>query len=92
MEQEFLATVSPHDMDLLRHVTNTVRDLIWLTGAGMVNGVQSDPNLTLANGLSRALMLEQPALRFTVLDVGSLTSTTIALVLMSQRRLWRLKI
>lgn len=29
------------------------------------------PDFTLSNGLSRALMLEQPALRFTVMDVGS---------------------
>lgn len=34
----------------------------------------SSPDLTLSSGLSRALMLEQPSLRFTILDIGS-TST-----------------
>ncbi|KAH7323187.1 polyketide synthase [Stachybotrys elegans] len=68
-EHEFLATMSPEDMDRLRAMTDNVTDLIWLTGADM-EGAKPDANLTLANGLSRALMLEQPALRYTLLDVG----------------------
>jgi NADPH:quinone reductase-like Zn-dependent oxidoreductase len=68
-EHEFLATMGPQDMDCLRAMTDVVTDLLWLTGANMM-GDQPDPNLTLANGLSRALMLEQPALRHAVLDVG----------------------
>lgn len=69
MEREFLATMGPRDMDSLRAMTDVVTDLVWLTGANML-GDQPDPNLTLASGLSRALMLEQPALRHAVLDVG----------------------
>ncbi|KAI1432421.1 polyketide synthase [Xylaria sp. CBS 124048] len=71
LEREFLATMSPQDMDDLRAATDVVADLLWLTGANML-GSQPDPNLTLSSGLSRALMLEQPALRFSVMDVGSL--------------------
>lgn len=73
MEREFLATISPEDMDRLRVITDVVTDLLWLTGANMMSN-DPDPNLTLSSGLSRALMLEQPALRFSILDVGRLES------------------
>lgn len=69
-EREFLATMSPQSMDRLRSVTNVVTDLLWITGANML-GNEPDPNLTLSNGLSRALMLEQPTLRWSILDLGS---------------------
>ncbi|KAL3484070.1 hypothetical protein BJX62DRAFT_244310 [Aspergillus germanicus] len=70
METEFLATISPTDTDKLRLITDFVTDLLWITGANMMGAVP-DPSLTLVNGLSRALMLEQPSLRFAILDVGS---------------------
>ncbi|KAI4604125.1 Type I Iterative PKS [Pestalotiopsis sp. 9143b] len=69
IEREFLPTMSPKDMDRLRIVTDKANDLLWVTGANML-GSDPDPNLTLSNGLSRALMLEQPTLRWSVLDVG----------------------
>ncbi|MCJ1468405.1 hypothetical protein MMC07_007033 [Pseudocyphellaria aurata] len=62
--------MSPQAMDHLRAVTDVVTDLLWVTGANML-GSEPDPNLTLSNGLSRALMLEQPTLRWSVLDIGS---------------------
>lgn len=73
MEREFLATISSEDMDRLRAITDVVTDLLWLSGANMMSN-DPNPNLTLSGGLSRALMLEQPALRFSVLDVGKLES------------------
>lgn len=69
MENEFLATISSEDMDRLRRITDNVGDLLWLTGANMLS--TPNPDLTLSNGLSRALMLEQPALRYVVLDIGA---------------------
>lgn len=69
LEKPFLATMSPEEMDLLRRVTDKTTNLLWLTGATCMSG--SSPDLTLASGLSRALMLEQPSLRFVILDVGS---------------------
>ena len=69
LERPFLAMMSPAEMDLLRRVTDKVTDLIWLTGASYMSG--SSPDLALASGLSRALMLEQPSLRFAILDVGN---------------------
>jgi acyl transferase domain-containing protein len=67
-EGELLATISPKDMDRLRKITDKVTELIWLTGASMLDA--PNPDLTLSSGLARALMLEQPSLRYTVLDIG----------------------
>ncbi|KAH0536611.1 Type I Iterative PKS [Glutinoglossum americanum] len=68
LDEPFLPVMSSEDMNLLRCVTNKTTDLVWLTGAAMFDG--KCPDLTLAGGLSRALMLEQPALRFAILDMG----------------------
>ncbi|KAI1338699.1 polyketide synthase [Xylariaceae sp. FL0016] len=68
-EHEFLPIMSPIDMDRLRMITDKANDLLWVTGANML-GDDPNPNLTLSNGLSRALMLEQPTLRWSVLDAG----------------------
>ncbi|KAH9985835.1 KR-domain-containing protein [Xylariaceae sp. FL0662B] len=56
------------EMNLLRRLTDSVKDLLWLTGSGMLNN--PNPDLTLSNGLSRALMLEQPTLRWSIMDIG----------------------
>ncbi|RDA93312.1 hypothetical protein CP533_2039 [Ophiocordyceps camponoti-saundersi (nom. inval.)] len=69
MEREFLATMSEADMNRLRRITDNVAGIVWLTGANML--LAPVPDLTLSSGLSRALMLEQPALRFTTLDIGT---------------------
>ncbi|KAF5688761.1 polyketide synthase [Fusarium denticulatum] len=79
IEQEFLATMNPQDMERLRSITSTTTNLLWITGANM-RGTTPNPNLTLSNGLSRALMLEQPALRFSILDLGSLVDLDAELI------------
>lgn len=73
LENPFLPTMTPIEMHRFKCVTNNAAELIWLSGAAILAG--ASPDLTLANGLSRALMLEQPALRFTMLDVGTTTAT-----------------
>lgn len=70
VEDEFLSSMSQVDMDHLRSVTSRVNTLLWLTGANML-GSKPRPGLALCNGLARALMLEQPALRFLVMDIGT---------------------
>ncbi|CAG8904561.1 unnamed protein product [Penicillium egyptiacum] len=68
MEAPFIPTMTPEDMKRFKIVTDNAAELIWLTGASTITG--DAPDLSLASGLSRALMLEQPALRFVTLDVG----------------------
>ncbi|KAJ8125493.1 hypothetical protein O1611_g8146 [Lasiodiplodia mahajangana] len=69
VECELLATITRSDLGCLQTVTNTAKHLLWLTGADVLH--EPNPDLTLSNGLSRALMLEQPSLHFSVLDIGS---------------------
>lgn len=71
VEEELLASLNPQAMDLLRLVTDKVRDLIWLTGADMLSD-NPQVDLTLSPGLSRSLMMEQPSLNFVILDIGRL--------------------
>ncbi|KAI0521004.1 polyketide synthase [Xylaria bambusicola] len=68
-EREFLPVIDSKAMNRLRRVTDNTNSLLWITGANML-GDEPNPNLTLANGLSRAVMLEQPSLRWSILDVG----------------------
>lgn len=69
LEKPLLAVMTPEEMNLVRKITDRTTDLVWLTGASYMDG--SAPSLSLASGLSRALMLEQPSLRFVVLDIGA---------------------
>ncbi|KAJ3578749.1 hypothetical protein NPX13_g1816 [Xylaria arbuscula] len=68
LEKEILATIAPSDFKNLKTII-TANHILWLTGADVL--YQPDPNLTLANGLARVLMPEQPSLHFSVVDVGS---------------------
>lgn len=51
----------------VKALTDNATNLIWLTGGDNMNG--GKPNMSLVSGLSRALMLEQPSLRFFTLDI-----------------------
>lgn len=68
IEHDFLAQMNQAELDLLRRITDSVSHLLWLTDKSSRHG---SPNTSLVNGLSRALMLEQPSLRFSVLEVSS---------------------
>lgn len=65
--------LSTQTMDCLRTITSKIKDLIWLTGADMLSG-NPNVNLTLAPGLARSLMMEQPSLRFVIMDIGKINS------------------
>ncbi|KAI0975980.1 polyketide synthase-like protein [Xylaria arbuscula] len=73
LEEEFLASVSQRDMDLLHHITDEATDILWLTGSNTLDSPK--PNLVLSSGLSRALSLEQPSIRFVIMDVGCVSNS-----------------
>ncbi|KAI1321024.1 putative polyketide synthase [Xylariaceae sp. FL0255] len=73
VEHEILATITHKDLSYIQYITNNVRKVLWLNGANML--AQPNPSLSLAAGLSRAIMLEQPSLQFFVLDIGSMSLT-----------------
>lgn len=74
LETPFLATMTAQEMKSFQDLTKNTTNLIWVTGAGMIEGNNAD--LTLSSGLSRALMLEQPSLRFVILDIGKQDALT----------------
>ncbi|PHH81251.1 hypothetical protein CDD82_1190 [Ophiocordyceps australis] len=89
VEKALLATMSPGEMEAVSRITETVTDIVWLTGSGLLDATGLDPDKTLVHGLARALMMEQPSLRLSILDVGKTVSSgmtcgNIAKVLVSQ--------
>ncbi|KAI1129664.1 putative polyketide synthase [Nemania abortiva] len=70
VQHPLLAMVTAEEMDYLRKVTDVVSDILWISGESSLSD-NPNPNLSLVHGLSRALMLEQPLLRFSILDVGN---------------------
>nr|APX43998.1 polyketide synthase [Pestalotiopsis microspora] len=69
-ERSHLTHIKQSDLDRLKLMTTNLKNLVWITGAGNIDG--HDPNLSLASGLSRAVMLEQPSLHFSIIDIGEL--------------------
>ncbi|KAJ2989155.1 hypothetical protein NUW58_g3615 [Xylaria curta] len=73
VENEFLASMDHWEMDHLRIITNTVTTILWLSGSALLSDT-TNPDLSLSSGLSRALMLEHPALKFVLMDIGQIAN------------------
>lgn len=67
LEDALLSCITEKDMLLLKVLTDNCSNLVWVTGGQLLQGAR--PELGIVYGLSRALMLEQPSLRFFVVDV-----------------------
>ena len=68
-EQPLLNTMNGETMELVKIITNNASKIIWITNADLLSGARPDSTPVL--GLSRALMLEQPSLQFSVFDVDN---------------------
>ncbi|CAK4032116.1 polyketide synthase [Lecanosticta acicola] len=62
-----LATISDEDMDQVKLMTQNASSLVWVTNGNILEG--GHPEYGLVSGLSRAIMLEQPALKFYTFDI-----------------------
>jgi hypothetical protein len=62
-----LSTLTGEEMQYVKLVTDNALSLLWLTGGDNMEGTR--PDFALMSGLSRALMLEQPSLQITMLDL-----------------------
>ncbi|KAJ5672571.1 polyketide synthase [Penicillium longicatenatum] len=62
-----LAKISSEEMDVLKLLTDHASTILWVTNGDMLSGAR--PDFALVAGLSRALMLEQPALQFLTYDI-----------------------
>ena len=67
LETPLLDRVTDTELSLLKTITDNVSLILWITGGGLLNAQR--PEFALVLGLSRALMLEQPSLKFLVLDI-----------------------
>ncbi|RAH71709.1 uncharacterized protein BO66DRAFT_400146 [Aspergillus aculeatinus CBS 121060] len=64
LHKPILSTLTAAKMTKVKLMTDNASNLIWLTGADLMDGTH--PEYALVSGLSRAIMLEQPSLRFVV--------------------------
>ncbi|KAL6719446.1 hypothetical protein ACLMJK_003686 [Lecanora helva] len=58
------------DIVRVRIITNNASSLVWVTCGNLLKG--GDPDFSLVSGLSRALMLEQPSLRFFTFNLDTI--------------------
>ena len=65
--QPLLNIIDDNSHDKLKTITDNASAIVWVTRGNLLRG--SRPDFALALGLSRALMLEQPSLKFCVIDI-----------------------
>ncbi|KAL4784750.1 polyketide synthase [Aspergillus varians] len=73
LESPLLATISDADMAQVKILTDNAASLIWVTGGNILHG--DNPDFALVSGLSRAVMLEQPSLKFYTYDIDAAGKT-----------------
>lgn len=69
LEIPFFSTMTEVELAALQLLARKASILIWLHAADLISA--SQPDFSLVQGLSRTLVLEQPALKFVVFDVGT---------------------
>ncbi|EAA36364.1 ketoacyl-synt-domain-containing protein [Neurospora crassa] len=67
LENPVLSRVTEDEMKHIKTLTDNCTNLVWVTGGRLFQS--ASPEHAVVYGLSRALMLEQPSLRFFVVDV-----------------------
>ena len=75
LNQPILSTLTDAESVNVKAMTDGATNLIWLTGGNNLEG--TNPDMALVSGLSRALMLEQPSLRFLTIDIDNPTGFAI---------------
>lgn len=67
-----LSSATDDEMYRIKLITNNASNIIWVTGGNLLEGTR--PDFALVSGLARALMLEQPSLKFFTFDVDDIVS------------------
>lgn len=67
-----LSTATDDEMYRIKLITNNASNIVWVTGGHLLEGTR--PDFALVSGLARALMLEQPTLKFFTFDVDDIVS------------------
>lgn len=69
LSRPIMANLTAEEMVHVKIMTDKASKLVWLTGGNLLSGER--PDYALISGLSRALMLEQPSLKFFTLDLDA---------------------
>ncbi|KAK4992377.1 Type I Iterative PKS [Elasticomyces elasticus] len=77
LNRPVMSTLTASEMIQVKLMTDNAHKIIWVTGGNILEGER--PDFSLIFGLSRALMLEQPSLKFFNLDVSSSDQTADAM-------------
>ena len=75
LTKSLLANVDDAQLAQVKAITNNASTIIWITSSALLDC--HNPDMALVNGLSRAIMLEQPSLNFFTLDVDGTTQLHI---------------
>ncbi|ERF70334.1 hypothetical protein EPUS_07599 [Endocarpon pusillum Z07020] len=65
-----MSTISDEDMAGVKSITNNAKCIVWVTGGNLIEG--SRPEFALISGIARALVLEQPSVRFHTYDLDNI--------------------
>lgn len=67
LEKSLLDVITPEEITNVQIMTDNASVLLWITGGNLFKAER--PEFSLVPGLSRSIMLEQPALKFCTLDI-----------------------
>lgn len=73
-EKPLLSVTTDEEMERVKILTNNASVIVWVTSGDLLSG--TSPEFALVSGLSRALMLEQPSLKFFTFDVDDIYKDT----------------
>ncbi|KAG9698620.1 ketoacyl-synt-domain-containing protein, partial [Aureobasidium melanogenum] len=76
-----MSGLTAQEMTQVKLMTDNALNIIWLTDGDNIKGQR--PDLALISGLSRALMLEQPSLKFFTLDMSGLQQNEVNMQVIS---------
>ena len=78
LESPMLSCTSSDTHSCMQKITNNASKLLWVSGGNLI--ASGTPEFAAALGLSRAIMAEQPSLKFSVVDLDN-TSENIELTI-----------
>lgn len=67
LEKSLLDVITPNEIEHVKIMTDSASVLLWISGGNLLKAER--PEFSLVPGLSRSIMLEQPALKFCTFDI-----------------------
>ena len=70
-ERSLLAEMTDYEMGQIKTITDSAACIVWITSGDLMRGTR--PEFGLIQGLSRAIMIEQPSLKFYTYDIDDIS-------------------